>query len=305
MAVLKNLGIIWFSWSILFSLWPLLLVLWGISLIPARSWIKLVLSFLAIILGVVLANQYSPKWNFSPRWHGFQFHHNNRNYSGTDNDDDQESDEETTYSLNAQQLDEAYHDNIKEAKLWFDAGAGDFNIQGTTTQLISFSSQGNVGDYKLRTREVTNERTNLHLTMPEHHFRGKVQNHVEVKLSPEPLWDFDFDIGAADVQLDLRPFRVRNINIDGGAANVGVKLGDLAAETDLDIDAGAASFTIRVPKSAACEVRTQTVLTSRTLPGFDKIEKGLYRTDNFNDADQKITIRLNGAVSSITVQRYE
>ncbi len=52
--LLKNLGLICFSWCGLWMIWPVLLIFWGITILPVNDLTKTILSVIAIILGVVL-----------------------------------------------------------------------------------------------------------------------------------------------------------------------------------------------------------------------------------------------------------
>ena len=45
------------------------------------------------------------------------------------------------------------------------------------------------------------------------------------------------DIGAADVEMDLTPFKVEKIDIDGGACAIELKLGDKYKKTYVKIEA--------------------------------------------------------------------
>ena len=45
--IIRNLGWVDFSWWGVFRLWPVLLILWGISVIPIKNYLKLILSLLS------------------------------------------------------------------------------------------------------------------------------------------------------------------------------------------------------------------------------------------------------------------
>jgi hypothetical protein len=131
-----------------------------------------------------------------------------------------------------------------------------------------------------------------------------LRNEAQISLHPDPIWDLKIDAGAAKLDLDLTPFKIDRIDIDGGASDIDIKLGDNYKNTDVSIDSGAASVTIQVPKDVACEVLTNTVLSSKVLDGFDKIERGVYRSDNYTEASNSITISIDAAISSLKVVRY-
>jgi len=127
---------------------------------------------------------------------------------------------------------------------------------------------------------------------------------VFIKLNDQPVWDFDFDVGAASIDLDMSKFMTRDVEIDGGAASIELKLGDKYDDTMVNIDAGASSVTVKIPMDSGCELYTSTVLSSRSISGFERISKNTYRTDNYYEADNKVEISIDAAVSSFSVLRY-
>ena len=106
------------------------------------------------------------------------------------------------------------------------------------------------------------------------------------------------------MNLDLTKFKVENIYVGMGAASLKVKLGTLSEETRLNIEAGASSIDISVPKDVGCQVITDDVLSSKNLYGFIKIKSGLYRTAEFDEASKKIFIEIDCGISSINIRRY-
>jgi hypothetical protein len=111
-------------------------------------------------------------------------------------------------------------------------------------------------------------------------------------------------VGAADLEMDLTPFKVQKIDIDGGACAIQLKLGDKYKKTYVKIDAGASGIEIKVPATSACEVTTNTILSGHDLDGFNKISKGLYQTPNFSNSAHQIVIDIDAAVSGVEVKRY-
>jgi hypothetical protein len=96
---------------------------------------------------------------------------------------------------------------------------------------------------------------------------------------------------------------VERVDIDGGASKISLKLGAKSSYTKVTIDAGASGIDIEVPFESACEIKTNTVLSSRNIDGFNKISDGLYQTPNFSDAASQIIIEIDAAVSGVEVKR--
>jgi hypothetical protein len=288
--ILKNAGIVFISWHMMWSLWPVLIILWGISVIPVNGWIKLVASLIVVVAGFFLVQRYTDNNDH------FSWSFNNRN-DWNDDSNDYDS------TGNQQSLSEVYNDSIRLAKLNFEVAAGKFLIRDTTTQLIDLERKGSSGTYTMTSRDEDSVRI-LDVQFQQ---RGNVhnfQNDVVLKLNPKPLWDLDLDIGAASIDFDLSRFKVNKMKVDGGASSIELKLGTLTPRTDVEIDAGASSIKIQVPESSGCEVITNTFLSSRELKGFTKVENHRYQTPGFAKSQKKIYISLEAGITSIDVVRY-
>jgi len=289
--ILKNAGIVFISWHMVWSLWPVLIILWGISVIPVKDWIKLVASFVIIIAGFLLVQRDPDTENFSWRFD------RNHNWNGEWNDNDSDSTD------NQQSLSEVYNDSIRLAKLNFEVAAGKFLIRDSTPMLIDLERKGTSGAYTMTSRDEDSVRI-LDLQFEQkgsvHHF----QNDVNLKLNAKPVWDLDLSIGAASIDFDLTQFKVKKMKVEGGASSILLKMGDLAPRSDIEIDAGASSITIKVPATSGCEVITNTFLSSRDLKGFTKVEDHHYQTPGFIKSQKKIYISLEAGITSIDVIRY-
>jgi hypothetical protein len=287
--MLKNLDIISFSWQSIFHLWPVLLILWGISVLPVKDIWKLLASLLIILLTVFFL------WKFPQRFHNdWHFHWND--------------DEEEYTSLNAlQSLDEPFDSLVTVGVINLDAAAGQFMIKDSSSRLIEFLNKGELGNYSMEVQK-SGDTSIIDLTMhsriegdKDEDFKGG--HRVNLKINPKPSWNLNMDVGAADLDLDLRNFKVDQVNLDGGASSVNILIGKLQKETHLDLETGASSIKITVPREAGCEVNYNTVLSQRDLKEFVKKGDGKYQTSNFNTSDQKVYLSIDAAVSSIHIIR--
>lgn len=294
--ILKNVGMIYFDWHTIWRLWPVVLILWGISILPVKDYIKLIISVAAIAISVLLVNQYDKTgyYNFgrNNRNSGNRFEWNNKNY-GDSNESKQEM---------FQMLDSL----VTRVELKMEAAAGEFSIDETIPEdkMLTFLKTGNIGNYSMTSRDDSTKRF-VELKINESNVRMQNRgNKVVLGLNTYPTWDLDLDIGAASIDFDLSSYKVGKLDIDGGACSVKIKLGEASEHTDVDIEAGAASIELLIPTGAGAELKTETALTSRNFQGFKKVNTGLYRTDNFETSNQKIMIDIDAAVSSISIKRY-
>ncbi|MCX6271368.1 MAG: DUF5668 domain-containing protein [Bacteroidetes bacterium] len=289
--VLRNLGVVYFTWHALWHMWPLILILWGISVLPVRDLWKLLISFGAIGLTILF-------FSLSPQ----RYHDNDWcwNWSRHSHDEDTEYN-----SKPGQVLTERYDSTINTAVVTVDLAAGSFNIRQSTADLINFENAGKIGNYSMEVQRKSdsaiinlNMHSKKHIDLDEDN-GGK----VDIKLNTNPLWDFTMDVGAASLDMDLSEFKIKNLTLNGGATSATIKLGALQKETHLSLETGASSIKVQIPQSAGCEVITSTFLSSRNLKGFTKTGN-TYRTENFGSSPQKIYINMDAAVSSIDVVRY-
>ena len=294
--ILKNVGMIFFDWQTIWRLWPVILILWGISILPVKDYIKLIISVAAIAISIFLVNQYDKTgyYNFG-RKGGDRGHRFEWNDSKSDNDGDSK-----------QEMFQILDSLITRVELKLEAAAGDFRIDETMPEdkMLTFLKTGSIGNYSMTSRDDSSKRY-VELKINESNVKMNNRgNKVVLGLNTYPTWDLDLEIGAASIDFDLSSYKVGKLDIDGGACSVKIKLGEMSEHTDVDIDAGAASIELLIPTGAGAELKTETALTSRSFQGFTKVNNGLYRTDNFETADQKIMIDIDAAVSSISIKRY-
>jgi hypothetical protein len=285
---LRNFDIFFFSWHSIWRLWPLIFVFWGIAILPVKSIIKLILTVVTVVIGVlILTTNPGPYFGWNNIW-------NNR-YS-----DEKEYQE---HPYDKQHFYEEFSDETEYAKLNLDAAAGDFQLKGTTSQLFELDCEGNTGPYSVTTKQSGETKI-----IDIHHTRligrKNITNDVWLSLNTNPIWKMNVDVGAARIDMDLSPFKTESIEIDGGASSIELKLGSKYKSTRVNIDAAAAGIKIKVPAESACEVKTSTILSGRDLDGFNKISNGIYQTPNFSDSANQIIITVDAAVSGLKVMRY-
>ncbi|MBE0557816.1 MAG: hypothetical protein IH628_11340, partial [Proteobacteria bacterium] len=60
---------------------------------------------------------------------------------------------------------------------------------------------------------------------------------------------------------------------------------------------------IEVPQDAACAISIDAPLSSKDFDGFRKVRSGRYETENFDERDGAIWIKVNAGVSKVRVRR--
>lgn len=196
------------------------------------------------------------------------------------------------------------HPEAASASLKLDIAAARVRIGGETGALLEGAAEGVAHDLDASS-EGEHEAIVLRVEPASGGWRlaGK-GGRVDVALSDVPVWRVDLDCGASSADLDLSGRRVEDVRIDAGASAIRLRLGGEVPEARVHVQAGVSSIRLEVPETVGCEIRSETGLSSRTFKGFRKETSGLYRTENFHQAGNRILIDLSAGISSIRVGRY-
>ncbi len=306
--LLNNFGVIDFHWGNLFRLWPVFLVIGGVNLLLSNTravWATLVrVAVLVIGLGFILFANVPGKYGFGP----FKYHYNiTDDNNNDDDDDDTDGDLKVSDKSSSNTYQQPFVAGTKYARLNVSGGATKYTLTKSTDSLFTASTSEYYGDYKLDSR-TEDSVTVVDFDMNKRHERfrwdGGNMNVARLSLNTAPIWDINLRGGAAKVDFDLTPYKVRNLNINGGAASCNVKLDAKLPVTDVVVSTGASEIDINIPKSAACDIVTSSGLSSNDFEGFTKISGDHYTTPGFENAKNKIYLKLKGGVSDFNVRRY-
>lgn len=305
-ALLAALNVFDFHWSIIFRLWPLMLIIFGIAILPLGDYLKGGLVLAALGLGCALYHVEIQKYNGNAitRLYNNVKSWSFNSYDDNDDYDESESDEmDNNYPID-QHFSEPYAE-VDHASINIDFGAGDLKLKAPCAELAKVDAQSNFVKYSFRT-EKSDDGIALYVNGKGHskNVGKRNQNDLYIALCAQPVWDFSLDMGAADAELDFSPYKVSSIEIDGGACDLDLKLGDSGCDTRVEINTGASDIDIMVPYNVDCEVKIESAITGKDFTGFEKIEKGLWRTPNYGQSEHKIVIEMSCAVSDISVKRY-
>jgi hypothetical protein len=275
----------------IFKFWPLLLIIWGVSLLKINDVVKMILNGLsAFLLALFIMAIVNFSWGSCCSSDDFVF----------DNDDETEYYEDVEKKISFD-----FKDNYQFAKLNINGGACSYEFLKSESGLIRANSKLPVRYMNLKTINEDSNSIELQLDMKmgKLFWKKKPRNLVIMELNDKPIWDFDINIGAVDFICDLTDFKVKNLNISAGAANIELKIGDKYDETLVTINTGASNCEIEIPKNSGCKIETSTALSNKDFEGF--IQKdGDYYTPDFNKAKKIVYINMSGGVSNFEVVRY-
>ena len=315
------------DWHSLVNLWPVLLILAGVNLILERrsnpaafvTTIMLAVAVPATLFGFLSHNRDSD--GFHMRWN----HEDDENNDSEDEDHDQNSntdDNEEAYRSDREERDtndsrvktssfvESMGADTREAVLKLAGGAGRFIISSPTTELIKADTKQSIGSYSMSVdRDETTRIPTIELkpTSENQHFNLKdsnFENKVEVHLNSTPVWTMDIALGAGQGDLNLSDYAVKTLKIGAGAADIDLKLGSKADQSDVKLEVGAASVTIHVPKEVGCRIKKDGALNLEQLDDFTDVGGGEFVSPGYDAASKKIMIRFDGGISRFKVVRY-
>jgi len=265
------------------DLWPAILIVGGLAVMFKESNIRLAISIVwGILIGAVL---FAFAFSF---WESDNFYEND------------ESSGDHAAALSAE-----YNNDIEYASIEINGGVGEFIIAGETDKLYEAFPKGIFENYDADT-EVSDDKafTTFDLNADFNFNNGNVKNKLRLKLNPNPVWNFEFNLAAANSRFDLREFKVKRLDLSSGASKSIIKHGDRFERTNVKIEMGAASVVLYVPRSFGCRVVSNSLLMVKKLPGFIKKSDGNYETDNFDEADEKVYVDIDGGVANFDVRQY-
>lgn len=254
LLLLRSMDVLHFSWCAVWRsvwhLWPLVLVYIGVSLLPIKEQVKIVLKILLLLFaGGYFIYSLSQKCDDCFFNKVIYKNHSAENFQ---------------MSVNYQ-LDE------NTAVLDIDAGACTVFMQGDS--LVDLFSMNGVSYLPFSGTEKV-------LSLSEKSWN--VTEPVRLSLNTRPEWIIDADFGAASMEWDLRQSKIRKIDIDCGVSDIDVKFGHKQAKTDVDIDAGASTIVLHIPANAYCQLDGDFVLIDKELDGFMRTQ-GAYVTHEHPD----------------------
>jgi hypothetical protein len=308
------LGIVndWFQFEVsireIAKYWPLLIILGGVAVLfnPKKTVFNpttaLLVAF-AIPLAIYNASISAidnVKYNIEE----------NLNFDFEDDSDftfDEDSSKKENFSQN---FNVPFDRSVEEVDLEIGGGAAEFflsepesgNLFEANTKL--FGNKFNLEEEKIGRKQEIKFKMNSENNNNNIRIGKGVNNDVHLKLSKTPIWNLDMGIGAGELKFDLSDYKIKDISLKTGAADISLKLGDKIKEAKVRVESGVAKIKIAVPKGTACQINMEGALNAKDFDGFTKTDSGTWKTDNFDSADKKIFIDLESGLSAVTVDRY-
>lgn len=271
------------NFDFIWDIWPLIFVFWGALVILKENAAKPVASalfgvFIALLFYGFIYNTF---WSFDYDYDSAELNFNESYF-------------------------EDYNPEVKYANLTISSGVSYITIKDLSDKLVEGKTAGFFGEYDFDTQvedSVAYIDFNLHKKR-FNFFKDRIKNRLDVSLNQSPVWDFDLNLGASKSKFDLKNFRVRNFDLETGATSTTIIFGDKFDSTNVDVQMGAASLTIEIPRGSGCELRGEMTMIAKNLDDFTKQGDAYYVTENFDKAKKKLFIKIDGGVASLDIKRY-
>ena len=275
-------------WSELAKFWPVFIIIFGVSLLPLNKVLKSVSVIVIILISCLI-------------------------YCNEVNGNENTSDEMTSEvfleeGIETQEFFAPFKDNITEASVEINYGAGVLYLNSPVAELVKAR---NMSDKISQNFYLEYEGSHAEILFDVEDDNYQVNNVDEVKsnrfdisLNEAPIYDFELDLGACEMNFDFSEYKVSDIEINSGASNIDIKLGELFDSTRIVISTGVSKIKIGIPNNSGCRVECESVLSLKDFDGFVKKSSNVYETSNYSSAENNIEIEFEGAMSEIKVYRY-
>ena len=272
-------------WSELAKFWPVFMIIFGISILPLNKLLKSLGVIILILISCVLYYN-----NVNGRTSSLE----SFNYEMIDED------------VDVQEFSESFKSDVKTADVEIEYGAGTLFLSSPVEYLVKATNASNyiVQDfsviYEKDKAEIKFEGGN-NVNMNGKDFKS---NNFNIALNKNPIYDFEVNLGACNMNFDFSEYKVSEVDINGGACSIDIKLGDKYGDTDVMLVTGVSDIRIGVPENSGCRIECESVLSNKDFKGFVKKSSNIYETSNFMTASSHVKIKFEGAISDFEIYRY-
>ena len=276
------------DWEELAKFWPVFIIIFGISLLPLNKLLKSVSVIVIILIScLIYCNQVNGNEKFS---------------------NEIISEAMIEEGVETQEFSSPFKDNITEASVEINYGAGILYLKSPVIELVKAR---NMSDKISQNFYLEYDGSHAEILFDVEDDNYQVNNVDEVKsnrfdisLNKTPIYDFELNLGACEMNFDFSEYKVSDVEINSGASNIDIKLGDLFDLTRIVISTGVSKIRIGIPDDSGCRVECESVLSLKDFEGFVKKSSNVYETSNYSSAKNNIEIEFEGAMSEFEVYRY-
>lgn len=286
--ILKSLEFVSFSWLDFLQLWPVIFIFIGISMIPIKDWIKLVIQILmlAFTIGLLFVSDSDVSI------------HSTRKFRIEKITDQVIVDEEVVTEVVYKE------DSVKFAFLNLTISASKVSfVKGLKLFELADSTLNGKGEIEV-SKVIKKDKAEIDAELYPVEERNNFVPRFKVALGEYPIWDINLDLKATEGIIDFSAFKIEKLTVVAQASSVNVKLGSNHPNVKVIVESGASSVKVQVPKNMKCIVKKDNVLSSFSVKGLKKQEDGTFISTETTKTVGVIEISIAADVSSVDVVRY-
>lgn len=285
--LLHNLHIIDFNFVGALKLWPLILVSIGIGfLFQNRSYGPWIIAGSNIILCSIIFYQGNTS--------------DDTFFSGATIMDD--SEDSTFIPANTVGL--LHELDGDRVKLKFNGGAAKFIMNSKLNPDSLFRASTNSPSSSLTLKSEGEGNTDLTLNTKVKSSKSG-NNSIYVDLNADPIWDLEYNVGAASIRGDFKNLKLGSLTVNSGASSMEVYLPTpMAGNTPIEISTAASNIKLYIPKGSACRVETDAILSNNRFDDIPETSGDYRQTNGFAQASNRYDIKVEGAANSLSILRY-
>ncbi len=257
----------------LWQLWPVLIIIAGLSFLKLRSWITIFLGIVTVVALIGLIGAFIIWGQYNANW------------------DVEES-----------PIDISLEADAKKGQLDLDFGAGNIKIKGGSDEFAVGSLKSNI----LALQPESNlsedvQRVKLNFDSRKILYTGRHQNDLNLSLNNNIPMALYIDSGAANMDFDLSNVFAEIVDINTGASDLDLTMGDKIKHAKLNIDAGASSVDISVPRTVGVDLNIDAGVTSKQIDNFEEVQDNTYRSWDYQNMEKFLSIDLDLGVSDLKI----
>ena len=265
------------------ALWPILLILLGIDIAFARRWpIPTLFAEVAIIGGALLLAATQPS---ALRLATFSF---------TDSNDCRDAAPAVSVPRGS----------LQTLRLTINGGAARYHLTGGASGAVEATADGTLLCLRDQTslREPSaSPRGDVRLSQAGPRFSGNTD--VAVRVATEIPLSLVVNAGAGEFVIDLHDVRTTDARLSIGASSTTVVLPRPTGDVPVRIEGGASSVVIEIPADVEAQITMTGGLVSSSSGNPRAVKNGnVIETAGYATAKDRVTVSLNGGVSSVSVR---
>lgn len=288
---LANFNLIAVQWGIIFSLWPFLIILLGIYFLPEKLQVISTLALTMVLSGVMI---YAVEWN---------------RLLGTVQipkitaDAPTRPQEGFDYEKFTSKLTTNFEKSFDYAELSLKATHGRYRLEPASDKLFNLkaskhsfssfnlneSSNGDTGSVDLRLSSLR---------------RSAKSKPMVLGFDQKPIWDINLDIDSTVADLNLKPFKLKRLQLNASGAEVKLQLGKRYQQQQITIDGNNSKLFINVPNKVGAKLISRDSLPVKIqMNGFQKATEDTYETANYPIADKQIHLTFETKPEKLVIKR--